>query len=103
MTSENRQRQRERRREAARLADLSTVGLVFPVAVVIGYFAGKTVGRWLGAEEAGALAGVLLGVVSGFYNLWKVGLRLRHEDPGEATGEATASQEPSGSRPEPEP
>jgi hypothetical protein len=101
--SENRQRQRERRREAARLADLSTVGLVFPVAVVIGYFAGKTVGSWLGAEEGGALAGVLLGVVSGFYNLLKVGLRLRHEDTGEATSDATASREPSPGGSEPEP
>lgn len=103
MKSEKRQRQRERRREAARLADLSTVGLVFPVAVVIGYFAGKTVGRWLGAEESGALAGVLLGVVSGFYNLLKVGLRLRHEDPGEDTGDATAPREPGGRGSEPEP
>lgn len=62
------------------MADLSTVGLVFPVAVVIGFFAGRTIGRWLGAEEAGALTGVLIGVASGFYNLWKVGMRLRRED-----------------------
>jgi hypothetical protein len=62
------------------MADLSTVGLVFPVAVVIGYFGGKTVGGWLGAEQGGALAGVLLGVVSGFYNLVKVALRLQRQD-----------------------
>jgi hypothetical protein len=77
---EDRREQRTRRREAARMADLSTVGLVFPVAVVIGFFGGRTIGRWLGAEEAGALTGVLVGVVSGFYNLWKVGMRLRRED-----------------------
>jgi hypothetical protein len=62
------------------MADLSTVGLVFPVAVVIGYFAGRTIGGWLGAEEGGALAGILVGVASGFYNLWKVSVRLRRED-----------------------
>jgi hypothetical protein len=76
----SREEQRARRREAARMADLSTVGLVFPVAVVIGYFGGKTVGGWLGSEQGGALAGVLVGVVSGFYNLFKVAMRLQRQD-----------------------
>ena len=73
------------------MADLSTVGLVFPVAVVIGYFAGRTVGGWLGSEETGALAGVLVGVVSGFYNLLKVGLRLQREDRAEERAEDRAA------------
>jgi hypothetical protein len=66
------------------MADLSTVGLVFPVAVVIGYFGGKTVGGWLGSEQGGALAGVLVGVVSGFNNLFKVAMRLQRQDRDES-------------------
>jgi uncharacterized membrane protein len=88
------------------MADLSTVGLVFPVAVVLGYFAGRTVGGWLGSEEGGALTGVLVGVVSGFYNLLKVGLRLQREDRAAEADEGVAKQE-AGARgdedPEPRP
>ena len=77
------------------MADLSTVGLVFPVAVVIGYFGGKTIGGWLGSEEGGALAGVLFGVVSGFYNLVKVALRLQRQDREEQAGPSDDSGRPS--------
>ena len=77
------------------MADLSTVGLVFPVAVVIGYFGGKTVGGWLGSESSGALAGVLVGVVSGFYNLVKVALRLQRQDREEQAGSSEDAGRPS--------
>ena len=75
------------------MADLSTVGLVFPVAVVVGYFGGRAIGQWFGAPDGGALAGVLVGVVSGFYNLWKVAARLRREDAREAGERETGRAE----------
>lgn len=78
------------------MADLSTVGLVFPVAVVIGYFGGKTIGGWLGSEQGGALTGVLVGVVSGFYNLVKVALRLQRQDREEQAGSSDDPGRPSG-------
>lgn len=67
----------ERRgRRAAKMSDLSTVGLVFPVAMVIGYLGGRVIGSWLGAAEAGGLVGGGVGLVSGFYNVYKTALEL---------------------------
>ena len=59
-----------------RILDLSAVGIAFPVALLLGYFAGRTVGGWFGAERMGALIGTLLGIVSGFYNFFKMIVRL---------------------------
>jgi len=80
MDQTRRARRRTRRRETARLADLSTIGLVFPVATVLGYFAGRLVGGWLGEAALGAIVGGGLGIVAGFYNLFKVARRLARED-----------------------
>ncbi|HVS64524.1 MAG TPA: AtpZ/AtpI family protein [Thermoanaerobaculia bacterium] len=90
----HRARQRARRRETARLADLSTIGLVFPVATVLGYLAGRTVGGWLGDAALGSMIGGALGIVAGFYNLVKVGRRLAREDEAAAAEETPAATAP---------
>jgi F0F1-type ATP synthase assembly protein I len=68
--------QEERRQERLRVLDLSAVGLAFPIALLLGYFAGRTVGGWLGSAQTGAMVGALLGIVGGFYNLFKMVSRL---------------------------
>jgi hypothetical protein len=91
----DRARQRARRHEAARLADLSTIGLVFPVATALGYLAGRAVGGWLGEATLGSMIGGGLGIVAGFYNLLKVGRRLAREDEAAAAGQESAPPGPS--------
>lgn len=80
----------ERTRQSFRVIDLSSIGLVFPVAMILGYLAGGVIGSWLGFKEAGQMIGGFLGIVSGFYNVYKVVLRLNAE---EAAREA-AKREP---------
>jgi F0F1-type ATP synthase assembly protein I len=78
---------RSRRRDWARLADLSTLGLVFPAALVLGYLGGRYLGGLLDAERLGGLLGALLGIGAGFYNLIQVVKRLDREDarPGDSS------------------
>ena len=75
----DRARQRKRRREMARAADLSTIGLVFPTAMIIGYFLGRFFGGLFDAVETGGLIGGGVGLVSGFYNVYKVALKLGND------------------------
>lgn len=75
-----RERQRQRRREAVRLADLTTVGLVFPIAIVIGFLGGRFIGGLFDAAELGGWIGGGLGIVSGFYNVFKTARMLASQD-----------------------
>ena len=59
-----------------RVLDLSAVGLAFPVALLLGYFGGRLIGGWLGNPQLGGLIGALVGIVGGFYNLFKMVSRL---------------------------
>jgi positive regulator of sigma E activity len=61
------------------VAEGSAVGIFFPVAIVVGYFVGKWVGRALGFGEAAALAGAGLGVAAAFLNLWRFLRRLEQK------------------------
>lgn len=54
----------------------SVIGLVFPLALAIGFLAGKWVGGWLGHPGAGSGIGLVLGIVAAFYNLYGVVRRL---------------------------
>lgn len=93
-TEDRRARRRHRRRSLARMTDLSTVGLVFPVAALLGWFGGRAVGGWLGNAEVGALVGLLLGIVAGFYNVFKVALELQKRDREEEATTTAAGPPP---------
>ena len=68
-----------------RLLDVATIGLVFPIASALGFLAGRTVGGWFEAPNAGAMIGGLFGVVAGFYNVYQVVQRLNvDEEDGDA-------------------
>jgi hypothetical protein len=72
-----------------RILDLSAVGLAFPVALLLGYFGGRTIGGWLGNAQLGSLIGALLGIAGGFYNLFKMVSRLAPPSGGPAVPSAT--------------
>ncbi len=77
--SPSRARTRKRTQQGMRAVDLSSIGLVFPVAMILGYFVGGFLGGWIGFERQGQLIGGGLGIVSGFYNVYKVVKRLNAE------------------------
>jgi hypothetical protein len=80
----------KRRIARFRILDLSAVGLAFPIALLIGYFGGRTIGGWLGNAQLGSLIGALLGIAGGFYNLFKMVSRLAPPSGGSATPGAAA-------------
>jgi len=51
------------------LLDILAIAFVFPIALVLGYFVGRTVGGWLGSEGAGGVVGAVLGALAGFSDL----------------------------------
>lgn len=73
-----------RRKKTVREIDLSTVGLVFPMALLIGFFGGRVVGELVGRPGLGTWIGVGLGLLSGFYNLYKVSITLQRRAEREA-------------------
>ena len=79
-----------RRKKLVRDLDLSTIGMVFPVALLVGYFGGGLLGEWLGAEQLGSWIGLGLGLLAGFYNLFKVAMVLQRRE-NAAMAEVSAS------------
>ena len=75
-------------KERALWGDLISLGMVFPIAIVLGYFIGKWVGGKLGHPEAGSLIGLFWGVATGFYELYKVTQRMNQKGgPGPRDGQ----------------
>ena len=61
----------ERGRTLRSLGALSAVGLSFVFAVIIGAALGYVLDRWLGSAPWLMLVGLLLGIASGFVNLFR--------------------------------
>ena len=73
----------DRRRRAAslrRVADASTIGLAFPIAILIGYLFGRFLDRSLGIAPWGTYVFTAIGVAAGFLNAIRMGLRLGKEE-----------------------
>lgn len=63
------------RRWIRQLGVLSGVGLTLVISTVLGFWGGYVLDRWLGSAPWLMLAGLLLGIASGFVNLFRaVGL-----------------------------
>ncbi len=73
-------------KERALWGDLLSLGMVFPIAILLGWFLGKWIGGALGNAQAGALIGLVWGVATGFYELYKVTIRLNRKRPDESEG-----------------
>jgi hypothetical protein len=67
-------------KERALWGDLASIGMVFPIAIVLGYFIGQWAGGKFGHPGAGRLIGLALGVMAGFWELFKVSKRLEKYD-----------------------
>jgi hypothetical protein len=74
-----------KRREYRRLADYSIIGLVFPVAMILGFLAGRWIGGLFDQARLGSVVGGLFGIAAGFYNLYEMVLKLNREESGQGT------------------
>jgi ATP synthase protein I len=53
------------------LGVLSGVGLTLVISTVLGFWGGRVLDRWLGTAPWLMLVGLLLGIASGFVNLFR--------------------------------
>ena len=67
-------------KERALWGDLMGLGMVFPVAIVLGFFLGRWAGGLVGYPRAGIAVGLVWGVATGFWELYKVTVRLNRMD-----------------------
>jgi F0F1-type ATP synthase assembly protein I len=59
------------RRWVRQLGILSGVGLTLVISTVLGFWGGYVLDRWLGSAPWLMLVGLLLGIASGFVNLFR--------------------------------
>ena len=62
----------EGRKQLQLAARFATAGLELVISIVIGYFGGRALDRWLGSEPYCGYVGLVLGVAAGFYNLFSL-------------------------------
>ncbi len=62
------------------MADASSIGLAFPIAIALGYFWGKGLDSLLGTAPYLAYVFAFFGVVAGFVNAFRVALRVGREE-----------------------
>jgi len=67
-------------RERALWGDLMAMGMVFPIAITLGFFIGRWAGGLLGHPRAGMAVGLVWGVGAGFWELYKTTVRLDRMD-----------------------
>ena len=75
-------------KERAIWGDLMALGMVFPIAIALGFFLGSWVGRKLGFPRTGMLIGLLWGISAGFWELYKVTIRVNRAEGNGDGGEA---------------
>jgi Putative F0F1-ATPase subunit Ca2+/Mg2+ transporter len=72
-------------RERAAWGDLLSLGLVLPIAIVLGFYIGRWVGGLFGHPAPGQYIGLVWGVATGFWELYKVNARItRMEEKAQA-------------------
>lgn len=67
-------------RERAIWGDLMAMGMVFPIAIVLGFFGGRWIGGWFGHPVPGQWIGLIYGIATGFWELYKVTQKLNRLD-----------------------
>ena len=67
-------------KERSLWGDLLAMGMVFPIAIVLGWYLGQWIGGMFGHPKPGRLIGLTFGIISGFWELYKVTKRLEKYD-----------------------
>lgn len=66
--------------ERALWGELTSIGMVFPIAIVLGFFLGRWIGRAFGHPGPGQWIGMVFGIATGFWELYKVTAHLNSLD-----------------------
>jgi ATP synthase protein I len=82
----NRERRRRTAASVRRIADASSIGLAFPIAIAIGYFFGQWLDGLFSTSPWLTVAFSLLGIVAGFLNAFRIALRTGAEEDRDSTG-----------------
>jgi ATP synthase protein I len=77
-------------KKAGTWANLSIIGIQFPVAIVIGYFWGKWMDEWFGTSPWLTIVFSLFGIAAGFVNLFRITARAAREMDAEAAAQRDA-------------
>jgi len=67
-------------RERSLWGDLISLGMVFPIAIVLGWYLGQWIGGMFGYPVQGRLIGLAWGILTGFWELFKVAKKLDKYD-----------------------
>lgn len=67
----------EGRKQLQLAARFAGAGLELAIAIVVGYFGGRYLDRWLGTGPYLSYVGLLLGIVAGFRNLFLLAKRAQ--------------------------
>ncbi len=67
-------------RERALWGDLMSMGLTFPLCITLGFFLGRWIGSWFGHPATGQWVGLVWGIVTAFWELYKVNQRMAKRD-----------------------
>ena len=62
---------KKERQERNQILTLSSVGLMFPISITIGYYLGSTLDRWFHTGTKLMIFFVVCGIVGAFINLFK--------------------------------
>lgn len=74
------------------LGTYGTVGIMFPVAIAIGFFAGRALDAWLGTEPWLQLGGFCLGVAAALRHLLRAFAQLSRDNPPAEPPDATGGR-----------
>lgn len=66
--------------ERALWGDLLALGFVFPISITLGFFLGRWIGGWFGHPAAGQWVGLIWGISTAFWELYKVNRRMTRRD-----------------------
>jgi hypothetical protein len=69
--------------ERALWGDLLSLGFVFPISITLGFFLGRWIGGWFGHAAAGQWVGLVWGISTAFWELYKVNRRMTRRDEAE--------------------
>jgi len=74
-------------KERALWGDLLSIGMVFPLAIVLGFFLGRWIGGRFGHAREGQWIGLIWGIATGFWELYKITARMNRMDPPPGGGD----------------
>ncbi len=66
--------------EFRRIADISSIGLAFPIAILIGFFFGRWLDGIFGTPPWLMIVFSVMGIAAGFLNAIRTGLRVGREE-----------------------